>query len=251
MEKIFSGKVALVTGAAGGIGRAAALAFSKRAAKVVIADWRDGSETVNIINKLGGEAFFIKTDVSKEGDVMAMVEQTIKEYGRLDYAYNNAGTEGSMSLIQDVSEADWDNTVNVNLKGIFLCIKHEIPAMLNNGGGAIVNCASVAGLVGFQGATPYVASKHGIVGITKSVGLEYAKTGIRCNAVCPGVIDTEMIERATQGNPEMEKMLTAGEPVGRLGRPEEIAETVVWLCSESASFITGVALPVDGGWVAQ
>jgi NAD(P)-dependent dehydrogenase (short-subunit alcohol dehydrogenase family) len=251
MEKIFENKVAIVTGAAGGIGRAAAIAFAQRGAKVVVADINDGSETISLIKKTGGDGFFVKCDVSKDEDVKAMVDKTVSTYGRIDFAYNNAGIEGTTAMIQDTSSADWNRTLDINLKGVFHCMKYEIPQMLKQGKGAIVNCASVAGLVGFAGISPYVASKHAIVGITKAVALENAKTGIRVNAVCPGVIQTEMIDRFIKTNPQAEQMLTAGEPVGRLGKPEEIAEAVIWLCSDAASFVTGLAMPVDGGWVAQ
>ena len=251
MDRFFESQVAIITGASSGIGRATAVAFARRGAKVVIADVQDGNETVNLVKQAGGDGLFIKCDVSEEAEVKAMVEKTISTYGRVDFAFNNAGVEGRSAMIQDLSEADWDHTLNINLKGVFFCLKYQIPQMLKQGKGAIVNCASVAGLVGFAGISPYVASKHALVGITKAIALENAKTGIRVNAVCPGIIHTEMIDRFLKTSPEAGQMLTAGEPVGRMGKPEEVAEAVIWLCSDASSFVTGVALPVDGGWVAQ
>ncbi len=250
MEKVFKGKVAIVTGGSFGIGRATAIAFAKRGANVVIADWiedNDGTTIKNIKNE-GGEAIFIKCDVSKSSDVKNLVEKTIDRFGRLDYAFNNAGIEGVTANTDECTEENFDKTIGVNLKGIFLCMKYEIPHMLNNQG-VIVNCASVAGLVGFAGLPAYVASKHAIVGLTKTAALEYAQKGIRVNAVCPGVIHTAMIDRLTGKDKEAEKQFTEMEPVGRMGEPEEIADAVVWLCSDGATFITGVALPVDGGFI--
>jgi len=249
----FDGKVAIVTGASSGIGRATALAFAREGARVVVADVlvAGGDETVRTIKKAGGQAIFIKTDVSRTTDVQAMVERAVRKYGRLDYAFNNAGIEGTAAPIADSSEENFDRVIGINLKGVWLCMKYEIPEMLKHKGGAIVNCSSIAGLVGFPGVTPYVASKHGVVGLTKAAALEYAKAGIRINAVCPGVIRTPMIERFTGGKAEAEAQLIAAEPVGRIGTPEEIAEAVVWLCSDAASFVTGHPMAVDGGWVAQ
>jgi NAD(P)-dependent dehydrogenase (short-subunit alcohol dehydrogenase family) len=247
------GKVALVTGAASGIGRATALAFARAGARVVVADLdgRHGEETVALIRAERGEASFVGVDVSSSAQVERMVAQTFDAWGRLDVAFNNAGIEGTMASTAELSESEWDRVIAVNLKGIWLCMRHEIPRMLAGGGGAIVNCSSVAGLIGFAGEAAYVASKHGIVGLTKTAALEYARSGIRINAVCPGVIDTPMIERATAGKPELAGQLVAGQPIGRLGRPEEIAAAVLWLASDAASFVTGAALPVDGGWVAR
>ncbi len=251
MEKTLKGQVAIVTGGSFGIGRATALLFSQHGAKVAVVDWVENDETVNAINAMGGEAIFIKCDVSDAQQVKAMVDKTVETFGRLDFAYNNAGIEGVNAVTQDCTEDNWDKTISINLKGVWLCMKYEIPYMLKQGKGAIVNCSSVAGLVGFTGIPAYVASKHGIVGLTKCAALENAKTGIRINAVNPGVIRTPMIERFTGGKKEVEKQFAQSEPVGRLGEPEEIAEAVVWLCSDAASFVTGHALPVDGGWVAQ
>jgi len=247
------GKVALVTGGSSGIGRATALAFAREGAQVVVADVsvEGGQETARTIKENGGQAVFIKADVSKSGDVEGLIEQAIQTYGRLDYACNNAGIEGEQASTVNCSEANWDRVINVNLKGVWLCMKYEIPHMLKQGSGAIVNMSSVAGLVGFSNAPAYTASKHGILGLTKTAALEYAKAGIRVNAVCPGVIRTMMVERVTGGDPQVEAQLTAIEPVGRMGRSEEVAEAVVWLCSDAASFVTGHAMVVDGGLVVQ
>ncbi len=251
MEKIFQHKVAIVTGGSFGIGRATAIAFAKLGAKVVVADYIEDQETTDTIKKLGGDALFIKCNVSKANEVKAMVEKTISTFGRLDYAFNNAGIEGNSATTEECSEEDWDRIINVNLKGVWLCMKYQIPEMRKAGKGAIVNCSSIAGLVGFQASPAYTASKHGVVGLTKTTALENAKLGIRVNAVCPGVIRTPMIDRATGNNKEAEKQFEDAEPMGRLGNPEEIADTVVYLCSDAASFITGHSIPVDGGWVAQ
>ncbi len=246
-------KVALVTGGGSGIGRACALAFAREGAKVVVADImeRGGKETVQMIKEAGGESIFVKTDVSKTADVEALVKRAVDTYGRLDCGINNAGIEGINAPTADYTEENWERVININLKGVWLCMKYEIPEMQKQGGGAIVNMASVAGLVGFQGMPAYCASKGGIIQLTKVAALEYAKSGIRVNAVCPGVIRTPMVERVTGGNPEAEAQFTAIEPVGRMGTPEEIAESVVWLCSDAASFVTGHPMVVDGGLIAQ
>ncbi len=253
MEKIFEGKVALITGGSFGIGRATAVAFANRGAKVVIADYIEDkeNETMTLIKDTGGEAIFIQCDVSNSSDVKNMIEKTVARFGRLDYAFNNAGIEGLTATTHECTEDNFDKTIGINLKGIWLCMKNEIPELLKNNKGAIVNCASVAGLVGFPGLPAYVASKHGVVGLTKTAALEYAEKGIRVNAVCPGVIHTAMIDRLTGKDKEAEKQFTSMEPVGRMGNPEEVAEAVVWLCSDAASFVTGTAIPVDGGFVAK
>lgn len=251
MENIFKDKVALVTGGSSGIGKATALAFAKKGAKIVIADWKENRETIDSIKNLGGEVIFVKCDVSKASDVKKLVKKTINTFGRLDFAFNNAGIEGISARVQDCTEENWDKTISVNLKGVWLCMKYEIPEMLKQGKGAIVNCASVAGLIGFQGLPAYVASKHGVIGLTKTAALEYAKLGIRVNVVCPGVIQTAMIDRLTGKKKEVIEQFTDLEPVGRFGEPEEIANAVVWLCSDEASFVTGIEMPVDGGFVAQ
>ena len=247
------GKVALVTGASAGIGRESALAFASAGARVVVSDVvvDGGEETVAGIQAAGGEATFVRADVSQTAEVEALVGRTVETYGRLDCAHNNAGIEGDMAPTADCAEANWDRTIATNLKGVWLCMRYEIPQMLRQGGGVIVNTASVAGLVGFANLPAYVASKHGIAGLTKTAALEYAEQGIRVNAVCPGVIHTAMIDRIVGGDAEAEAQFTALEPVGRMGLPAEVAQVVVWLCSDAASFVTGVAMPVDGGFVAQ
>ena len=249
----FEGKVALVTGAGSGIGRASAMAFAQAGAKVVVADIvvAGGEETVQMIQQAGGEAIFVEADVSQASAVEAMVNKAVATYGRLDYAHNNAGIEGAMSSTVDCTEETWDRTIAINLKGVWLCMKYEIPQMLKQGGGAIVNTASIAGLVGSPGLPAYVASKHGVNGLTKAAALEYAKEGIRVNAVCPGAIRTPMIARVVEENPEMGQIIESMHPIGRAGEPEEVAQTVVWLCSDAASFVTGLPMAVDGGVVAQ
>ena len=247
------GKVALVTGGGSGIGRATCLAMAREGAKVAVADVvvEGGQETVRLIQDAGGEAIFIKADVSNAAEVEAMVRQTVASYGRLDCAFNNAGIEGPVCSTAEYTEEDFDRVVAIDLTGVWLCMKSEIPVMLEHGGGAIVNTASVAGLVGFQGISAYAASKHGVNGLTKTAALEYAKAGIRVNSVCPGVIETPMVKRAFEKSPAMEEGAAMMEPVGRLGQPEEIAQAVVWLCSDAASFVTGHPMTVDGGLVSQ
>jgi NAD(P)-dependent dehydrogenase (short-subunit alcohol dehydrogenase family) len=254
-EQRFSGKVALVTGAASGIGRACAQLFAKEGASVVVSDvaLEGGQQTVRLIEEDGGEAFFVETDVSKAAQVEALVGRAVEAYGRLDYAFNNAGIEGRMATnTADYPEEEWDRVIAINLKGVWLCMKNEIPQMLSQGAGSIVNNSSVEGLVGLEGTSAYAASKHGVVGLTKTAALEYAQSGIRVNAVCPGLIRTPMVERYTKGDAETEAQWAAiFEPVGRMGSSEEVAEAVVWLCSEAASFVTGHAMAVDGGFLAR
>ena len=253
MAGLTEGKVALVTGAGSGIGRATALVFAREGAKVVVSDIvvEGGEETVQQIKAAGGEAIFVKADVSQAADVEALITQTVERYGRLDCAFNNAGIEGGVKPTIDCTEEEFARTIAVNLTGVWLCMKYEIQQMLSQGGGTIVNTASVAGLVGFPGLPDYVASKHGVLGLTKTAALEYAKSGIRVNAVCPGVIQTPMVERGAQLSPGFDELAVSMEPVGRFGQPSEIGEAVVWLCSETASFVTGHPMTVDGGLVAQ
>ncbi|WP_121356314.1 SDR family oxidoreductase [Flavisolibacter nicotianae] len=252
MEKLFQNKIALVTGGSFGIGRATAVAFAQRGARVVIADWKEDPDglTLQQIREAGSEGLFVKTDIAKTADVKALFEKIMAIDGRIDYAFNNAGIEGEMAPVHECTEENWDRTIAINLKGTWLCMKEEIARMRKQGGGVIVNCASIAGLGGFANLPAYVASKHAVVGLTKTAALENATAGIRVCTVCPGVIRTPMIDRVTRGDPEVEKQYTAMEPMGRMGRPEEIAETVVWLCSEAASFVTGISMAVDGGFMA-
>jgi NAD(P)-dependent dehydrogenase (short-subunit alcohol dehydrogenase family) len=251
MAGLVAGKVALVTGGGSGIGRASALTFAREGAKVVVADVvvEGGEETARLIQQRGGEAIFVKTDVSQAADVEALIARAVQTYGRLDCAHNNAGIEGAAATTIDYAEDAWERVIAINLKGVWLCMKYEIPHLLKQGG-AIVNTASTAGLVGYRGGSAYVASKHGVVGLTKTAALEYAKAGVRVNAVCPGAIDTPMMGRLTGHRPQRAERMAASEPVGRMGRPEEIGEAVVWLCSEAASFVTGHAMAVDGGITA-
>lgn len=251
METTFRNKVVVVTGGSSGIGKATALSFAQKGAKVVVVDWIENNETTSLLKKTGEKFLFIKCDVSKESEVKAMVEKTIETFGRLDYAFNNAGIEGKSAPTQDCTEENWDKVIGINLKGIWLCMKYEIPEVLKQGKGAIVNCASVAGLVGFAGLPAYVASKHAVIGLTKTAALENAKLGIRINAVCPGIIATPMIDRLIKNDKEVEKQFVSLEPVGRFGQPQEIANAVMWLCSDQASFVTGHAMAVDGGFVTQ
>jgi len=250
---LVEGKVALVTGAGSGIGRESAKAFAREGAKVIVADIvvDGGEETVKMIKDAGGQAAFVRCDVSKAADVEAAVKFAVDTYGKLDCAHNNAGIEGPMGPTAALTEADWDKVLGINLKGIWLSMKHEIPQMLAGGGGAIVNTASIAGLVGFQGLPAYSASKYGVNGVTKVAALEYAQAGIRVNSVCPGIIQTPMVDRLVAAQPEMEAGLVAGTPMGRMGQPSEIGEAVVWLCSDRASFVTGHNMAVDGGFTAQ
>ncbi|WP_257450563.1 SDR family oxidoreductase [Archangium lipolyticum] len=253
MTRRLEGKAALVTGSGSGIGRAVAMAFAREGARVIVSDINvaGGEETVAAIQKQGGETRFIRCDISRSSEVEALVRGTVEAFGRLDCAVNNAGIAGLMAPTGDYPEDAWDQVIATNLKGAWLCMKQEIQQMLKQGGGSIVSTASVAGLVGVQMAPAYVAAKHGLVGLTKAAALDYAKANIRINAVCPGVVRTPMVTVFTDQNKELEAAAIASEPVGRMALPEEIAEAVVWLSSGAASFITGAAMPVDGGYVAQ
>jgi NAD(P)-dependent dehydrogenase (short-subunit alcohol dehydrogenase family) len=229
------------------------MALAAEGAAVVVADVDavHGPEVVREIEHKGGRALFIATDVADDGQVEALVARTVDELGGLDIAFNNAGIEGAPAVTHECTIENWQRTLAVNLTGVWSCMRHEIPAMLERGGGSIINCSSVAGLVGFASIPAYTASKHGVAGLTKGAALEYAEQGIRVNAVCPGVIDTEMVDRFTGHQPEAEAALLASEPMGRLGHSEEIADAVVWLASERSSFVTGQAIAVDGGFVAR
>jgi len=251
MEKQMEGKVALVTGSGMGIGKVTALTFAWHGAKVVVGDILEekGKETVDQIKKSGSDAIFVKCDVSKAADIEKMIETAVNTYGKLDCAFNNAGVI-VLSPTIDLTEKDWDHMIDIDLKGVWLCMKYEIRQMLKQGGGAIVNSASVAGYIGTPGMCAYTAAKHGVIGLTKTAALEYVKCGIRVNAVCPGAITTPMLQALTV-DPSVEGTLLQMHPIGRFGKPEEIAEAVLWLCSDAASFCTGIAMPVDGGLLAQ
>jgi NAD(P)-dependent dehydrogenase (short-subunit alcohol dehydrogenase family) len=249
----FADKVAIVTGATSGIGKATAQALARAGARVVVSGINEalGSRVVEEITRDDGTAVFIRADVSRREDVEHLVSETVRQFGRLDIAFNNAGIEGDTALTADWTEECWLHVLDVNLTGVWRCMKAEIPAMLSNGGGVIVNCSSVAGLVGFAGSAAYVASKHGIIGLTRTAALEYAPMGIRINAICPGVIDTPMVRRVIHDDPEQARQILALEPIGRMGNPEEIAAAVLWLCSDAATFVIGHPLVVDGGLVAR
>lgn len=254
---LVSGKIALITGAGAGIGRATAQKFADEGAKVVVSDIDQpgGEETVSLIKGRGGDAVFVRADVSDPEGVARLVDETVNVFGRLDCACNNAGIEGRIAPLADQTVENFDAILNVNLRGTFLCLRAEIRQMLANSGGAIVNVASVAGLIGFPGLAPYTASKHAVNGLTKNAALEYGKQGIRVNSVCPGGIDTRMLdslaEQSTGGAQSAQEMMAPLHPIGRIGMPEEVAELIVWLCSDRAGFMSGANIPLDGGFVAQ
>jgi NAD(P)-dependent dehydrogenase (short-subunit alcohol dehydrogenase family) len=246
----FDHKVALVTGGSSGIGRAAALAFAQKGAKVVVASRRvkESEETVALIQAAGSEAIFVQTDITQAAEVENLIAKTVATYGRLDYAFNNAGIEGAVGPSIEQTEETWDQIIDTNLKGVWLSMKYQIPQMLKQGGGAIVNNASAGGLIGLPNASIYIASKHGVIGLTKTLALEHAKDNIRINTVCPGGIDTDMVTRVFGEN---KAGFGLQHPIGRLGKPEEVASAVVWLCADGAGFVTGHSLAIDGGYTAQ
>jgi NAD(P)-dependent dehydrogenase (short-subunit alcohol dehydrogenase family) len=254
MEINLADKVAIITGGSSGIGFSTALAFTGARCKVVIADIleRESEETVRTIHEAGGEALFVQTDVSQSSQVERMVMTTLERFGRLDFAFNNAGIGGPALPTAEYTEPMWRKVLDVNLNGVWLCMKHEIPALLKSGGGAIVNMASILGQVGFANAPAYVTSKHGVIGLTKAAAIEYASQNIRVNAVCPGFIETPLIEEAgIRRGTEVYEHIRNMHAMKRLGSPDEVAGVVLFLCSEAAAFITGEAILIDGGYVAQ
>jgi len=253
MSRAFDGKVALITGGASGIGRVAARAFAREGARVVVSDLtvEGGEETARMIAADGGTALFVKADVTQAADVKAMLLEVERTSGRLDFAVSNAGIDGVRARTADYPETTWSQVVAVNLTGVFLCMRYEIPLMLRQRGSSIVNLASVAGVTGFPAHSAYTASKHGVIGLTKTAALEYAKSGLRVNAVCPCYTRTPMLERMLRVKPDLDAKLQARVPLGRLGTPEEIAAAILYLCTDSAAFITGHYLVMDGGIVAE
>jgi len=250
MEQLLKNKVAIITGAASGIGKSTALLFAKNGAKIVVADINpDGKAFAEKLTSEGTEALFIKTDTSSADDAKKVAEQTVKEFGKLDIAVNNAGIGGASAPIGDYPIDSWDKTISINLSGIFYGMKHQIQAMLKNGGGKIVNMASILGQVGFATSCAYVAAKHGVIGLTKNAALEYAKEGINTNAICPGFIETPLLEDNL--SKEQMEQIAKLHPQGRLGKPDEIAELALWLSSEKSSFVNGAYYTIDGGYVAQ
>jgi len=252
MGKQFEGKVAVITGGSSGIGRAAAIAFAVEGARVAFGSRRvaESEETIRLVEEKGGEAIFVQMDVSRSADVARLVQAAVDRWQRLDFAFNNAGVSGTGFIpIPDYTEETWDQVIDINLKGVFLSMKYEIPAMLKSGGGAIVNMSSIAGLIGGRVGSAYYASKAGVIGLTRAAAMEYCDAKIRVNAVCPAVIETPMAEGIFSSG--RTASLIAQHPLGRFGKPEEVADCVVWLCSERSSFITGQALPIDGGFTAR
>ena len=246
-------KAAIITGGSSGIGRAAAVALAKQGVKVAVADLRakEGEDTVHLVKEAGSDGIFVKTDVANEDDVGLLVEKTVKIYGRLDYAFNNAGIEETPTSLVEQTSNVFDQIMNVNVKGVWLSMKYEIPEMIRTGGGAIVNTSSGAGVIGYPQQPIYIASKHAVLGLTKSAALEYAKSGIRINAIAPGVTETEMVERVAEDDKQLIESIKSITPIGRIGDPQEIANAVVWLLSDNASFVLGHTLLVDGGVVSR
>jgi NAD(P)-dependent dehydrogenase (short-subunit alcohol dehydrogenase family) len=245
----FAGRVAFITGAGSGIGRATALAFAAQGAAVAVSDVaeKDLHETARLIEDQGGQALPVLCDVARSDDVAAAVAAAVRQFGRLDFAFNNAGVEQPVAPLHEISDKQWDRIIDINLRGVFYGMKHEVPAMLATGGGAIVNTSSGAGVIGIAGQSAYAASKHAVIGLTKAAALDYAAAGVRVNAVCPGIIETPMMDRFSGGTEEGRQRVIGQEPVGRMGRPEEIASAVLWLCSDLGAFTVGHALVVDGG----
>jgi NAD(P)-dependent dehydrogenase (short-subunit alcohol dehydrogenase family) len=250
---MMDGRVVIVTGGNSGIGRATAVALGREGAKVAVAARRasEGEETVRLVKEAGSDAIFVKTDVAIENDVRSLVEKTVETYGRLDYAVNNAGIGEKMTPLVEQTSEKFDQIMNTNVRGVWLAMKHEIPMMIKNGGGAIVNTSSGAGLVGFPHMPVYIASKHAVLGLTKSAALEYAKSGIRINAIAPGGVETDMLMQTVGNDPQFIETFKSMHPIGRFGDPKEIANTIVWLLSDKASFVLGHTLLVDGGIVSR
>jgi NAD(P)-dependent dehydrogenase (short-subunit alcohol dehydrogenase family) len=253
MAGILDGKVALITGAGSGIGRATAQIFAREGAKLLLADLAEaaGAETVKLLKDAGTTAIFVKADVARAADAEGLVAKTVEAYGRIDCAFNNAGIEGALALTHQCTEENWARVISINLTGVWLCMKAEIAQMLKQGGGgSIVNTSSDAGLLGVRGMPAYVASKHGVAGLTKAAAIEYGRHKIRVNAVCPGPIRTPMMGRLLLDRPDIEESFVRAEPLKRMGEPGEIGEAVAWLCSDHASYVTGLPMPVDGGLIA-